>query len=130
MADTAVDLVLFVDSTYSTRSTAVSKQRIISVEEFKNMKRQRSVTRRTPLRPGSVSTVQNGRGDRLCVLALPADMGVAEFCSFVGAYLPQIKEMRLVRREGGRTACMVLLRFMSKSNADEFYLHFNNKPVC
>ena len=25
---------------------------------------------------------------------------------------------------------MVLLRFMSKSNADEFYLHFNNKPVC
>ncbi|CAL8470200.1 g9742 [Coccomyxa elongata] len=70
----------------------------------------------------------DGRGDRLCVLALPADMGVAEFCSFVGAYLPQIKEMRLVRREEGRTACMVLLRFMSKTNTDEFYLHFNNKP--
>ncbi len=73
--------------------------------------------------------VQDGRGERLCVLALPADMGVAEFCSFVGAYLPQIKEMRLVRREEGRTACMVLLRFMTKANTDEFYLHFNNKPV-
>jgi BRCA1-associated protein len=70
-----------------------------------------------------------GRGDRLCVLALPADMGVAEFCSFVGAYLPHIKDMRLVRREGGRAACMVLLRFISAATTDEFYLNLNNKPV-
>ncbi len=73
--------------------------------------------------------MQVGRGDRLCVLALPSDMGVAEFCSYVGAYLPQIKDMRLVRREGGRAACMVLLRFISVATTDEFYLNFNNKPV-
>ena len=45
--------------------------------------------------------VQAGRGTRLCVHALPASMGVADFCSFVGAFLPSIREMRLVRREGG-----------------------------
>lgn len=78
----------------------------------------------------SLQVVQVGRADRLCVLALPADMGVAEFCSFVGAYLPQIRDMRLVRREGGHTACMVLLRFTSSVSADDFYRTFNNKPVC
>ena len=36
--------------------------------------------------------LQVGRGKRLCVHALPADMGVADFCSFVGAYLPSIRE--------------------------------------
>jgi BRCA1-associated protein len=56
-------------------------------------------------------------------------MGMADFCSFVGAYLPRIREMRLVRRESGRNACMVLLRFTDSTSTDEFYLDFNNKPV-
>lgn len=73
--------------------------------------------------------LQVGRGKRLCVHALPADMGVADFCSFVGAYLPSIREMRLVRREGGRTSCMVLLTFSNPATTDDFYSNFNNKPV-
>lgn len=56
-------------------------------------------------------------------------MGVADFCGFVGAYLQSINEMRLVRREGGRSACMVLLRFNEQASTDDFYLNFNNKPV-
>ena len=73
--------------------------------------------------------MQVGRANRLCVHALPADMGVSDFCSFVGAYLPSIREMRLVRREGGRTSCMVLLTFSNVATTDEFFLNFNNKPV-
>lgn len=73
--------------------------------------------------------MQAGRENRLCVHALPADIGVADFCSFVGAYLPSIREMRLVRREGGRTSCMVLLTFSSVATTDDFFLNFNNRPV-
>ena len=29
-------------------------------------------------------------GDQLCCLAIPADMSVADFCTFCGAYLEQV----------------------------------------
>jgi hypothetical protein len=72
---------------------------------------------------------QEGRCERLCVLALPADVGVADFCAFVGGYLPRVREMRLVRREDGRSLCLVLLRFDSLASTDAFFADFNNKPV-
>lgn len=64
------------------------------------------------------------------MLAIPADMGVAEFCKFLGGFLAKTREMRLVRKEGGRKAlCLVLLRFDSVETADDVYRQFNNQPV-
>ena len=73
--------------------------------------------------------LQTDRSERLCVLAMPLDMGVAEFCSFVGAYLPKLREMRVVRREDGKTVCLILLRFDSLETADSFFQDFDDKPV-
>lgn len=63
------------------------------------------------------------------MLAMPLDMGVAEFCSFVGAYLPKLREMRVVRRENGKSVCLILLRFDSLETADSFFQDFHDKPV-
>ena len=60
---------------------------------------------------------------------MPADLGVAEFCTFLGAYLPSVKEMRLVRREGAKHQCLVFLRLNSVKQAALFYKDFNGKPV-
>ena len=60
---------------------------------------------------------------------MPADLGVAEFCTFLGAYLPSVKEMRLVRREGAKHQCLVFLRLDSVKQAALFYKDFNGKPV-
>lgn len=68
--------------------------------------------------------------DTLCCLAIPADMSVAEFCTFCGAYLERIREMRVLRREGGKRAvCMVLVRFDGADSATSFFDDTNNKPV-
>ncbi|KAK9837153.1 hypothetical protein WJX81_006530 [Elliptochloris bilobata] len=75
--------------------------------------------------PGSLP---EGRCERLCILALPADMGVADLCAFVGGYLPRVREMRMVRREDGRSLCLVLLCFDNQASADGFYADYNNKP--
>ncbi|KAA6419525.1 MAG: BRCA1-associated -like [Trebouxia sp. A1-2] len=70
------------------------------------------------------------RSERLCVLAMPLDMGVAEFCSFVGGYLPKLREMRVVRREDGKSVCLILLRFENLEIADSFFHDYHDKPVC
>lgn len=68
--------------------------------------------------------------DTLCCLAIPGDMSVAEFCTFCGAYLTHIREMRVLRREAvARTVCMVLVRFDTPEHAQSFYDDLNNKPV-
>ena len=56
-------------------------------------------------------------------------MSVAEFCQFCGAYLPFIREMRVLRREAGskRIVCMVLIHFDSPTSASSFYLDSNNR---
>lgn len=42
----------------------------------------------------------------------------------------QVRELRLVRREGGgSTLCSVLVRFEDQAAADDFYTHYNGKPV-
>jgi BRCA1-associated protein len=63
------------------------------------------------------------------VLSLPAGIGVANFCSFVGAFLTRIQELRVVRRESGRGSCMVLLQFKDAKTADSFYANYNDRPV-
>lgn len=68
--------------------------------------------------------------DMLCCLAIPGDMSVAEFCTFCGAYLVHIREMRVLRREAStRVVCMVLVRFDAAEHAQSFFEDFNNKPV-
>lgn len=71
-----------------------------------------------------------GRNEQLCILALPADMGFAELCTFMGAYFEHVREVRLVRREGRSSVCLVLLRFESQRWADDFFRDFNGKPFC
>ena len=79
--------------------------------------------------PGLPGTLQEGRSERLCVLALPLGMSVADFCAFVGGYLPSVREMRLVRRSDESSVCLVLLRFKNRPTADLFYTDFNNRAV-
>eukprot|EP00891_Asterochloris_glomerata_P002835 jgi/Astpho2/2835/Aster-00995 len=57
-------------------------------------------------------------------------MCVADFCAFVGGYLPSVREMRLVRRSDESSVCLVLLRFKDRPTADLFYIDFNNRAVC
>ena len=73
--------------------------------------------------------LQEGRSERLCVLALPLGMSVADFCAFVGGYLPSVRDMRLVRRSDESSVCLVLLRFKDRPTADLFYSDFNNRAV-
>ena len=40
-----------------------------------------------------------------------------------------MREIRLVRREGRSSVCLVLLRFASQRCADDFYGDFNGKAV-
>lgn len=49
--------------------------------------------------PSLSHSPQEGRHPMLCCLAIPADMSVAEFCTFCGAYLSAIRSMRVLRRE-------------------------------
>ncbi len=66
----------------------------------------------------------------LCCLAIPADMSLADFCVWCGAYLDSIRSMRVLRREARqRTVCMVLMAFGDQQQADSFYADYNLKPV-
>lgn len=37
----------------------------------------------------------------LCCLAIPADMSVAHFCTFIGAYLGEVRSMQVCAGWGG-----------------------------
>ncbi len=44
--------------------------------------------------------------------------------------IPQVRELRLVRREGGSSSlCSVLVRFDDQASADDFYANTNGRPV-
>jgi len=86
------------------------------------------------LMSGTSSVLPADRSEHLCVLSLPPDMGFPEFCTFLGAYFDRVRELRLVRREGGgasagASSCLVLVRFADGEAADGFYEDFNGKPV-
>ncbi|KAK9813824.1 hypothetical protein WJX73_000232 [Symbiochloris irregularis] len=68
------------------------------------------------------------RGLCICVLALPLDLGVSEFCKFLGGHTEHIRHVRLMRQKGAHSACLALLTFSGQSSADAFYLAFNLKP--
>ena len=56
-------------------------------------------------------------------------MSVAQFCSFTGAYLSEIKSMQVLRREGTQpSVCMVLLTFDSEGKAASFKKDFDGVP--
>lgn len=63
------------------------------------------------------------------MLAIPADMGIADFCKFVGAFLPRIRTMRVVRKDGKQSVCLIILQCTDQDIADEFYLEYNGRPV-
>jgi hypothetical protein len=44
-------------------------------------------------------------------------------------HLLQVREVRLVRREGRGSVCLVLLRFAAQQAADAFYRDYNGKAV-
>lgn len=73
--------------------------------------------------------VAQGQGLLLCCLAIPADMSVASFCEFTGAYLAHIRNVRVLRREAvSQSVCMVTMEFHDQKTADDFYNDFNGKP--
>ncbi|KAL6771738.1 hypothetical protein ACKKBG_A27625 [Auxenochlorella protothecoides x Auxenochlorella symbiontica] len=81
--------------------------------------------------PNTDPDLPEGRGPRLCILALPQDMGFAELSTFMGPHFSKASEVRLVRREGGaRAARLVLLRFAAQKDADAFFLQHNDRPFC
>ena len=65
----------------------------------------------------------------LAVLAVSPDMGIADFCTWTGGYLPSVRELRFVRRDDSRNSCLVLLRFDAAATAAAFHKEHNNKPV-
>lgn len=74
--------------------------------------------------------MQSSSGSHLAVLAVQPEMGVSEFCTFMGGYLPSVREMRFVRRDDSlRGECLVLIHFDDASRAARFYRQHNNKPV-
>lgn len=78
--------------------------------------------------PGEVG-LPTGRNCQICVMSTPPDMGFAEFCTFLGCYFEKVKQIRLVRRDGGKACHLVLLSFCDQESADGFYKEYNGKPV-
>ncbi|GLC33564.1 hypothetical protein PLESTM_000085000 [Pleodorina starrii] len=56
----------------------------------------------TPGPPQPPASVGDGC-DELCCLALPSDMTIADFCTFLGAHLVRLRRMRVLRRQVGPT---------------------------
>lgn len=79
--------------------------------------------------PAGPLKLPEGRSERLCVLAIPADMGIADFCRFVGGYLPAVRHMRVVRRDRRqRSIYSVLMRFGDLASAEAFHSDYNGRP--
>ena len=73
--------------------------------------------------------LQDGHGSRICVLSLPADFGVADFCTFLGSFSKSVREMRIVRSEAAKSQCLVFLNFDNIKQAALFYKAYNGKAV-
>lgn len=90
--------------------------------------------------------------DTVCALGVPGSLSVADFCAFVGAMLPRVKDMRVIRDERGHPAARgaleaaagqlwlagqetlvytyaVLLRFDAASSAEEFFRFYHGRAV-
>ncbi|KAF8069519.1 BRIZ2 [Scenedesmus sp. PABB004] len=79
--------------------------------------------------PGDREDDGGGASSTVCCLAIPADMSVAHFCTFIGAYLSEVAAIQVLRREGTQpSVCMVLLTFPSPDKAEAFHADFNGLP--
>ncbi len=71
--------------------------------------------------------------DAVCALGVPGTLSVADFCQFLGAWLPRVRDMRLVRDERARGEdafrYAALLRFDAPSAAEEFYRFYHGRAV-
>ena len=90
--------------------------------------------------------------DTVCALGVPGSLSLADFCAFVGAMLPRVKDMRVIRDERGHPAARgaldaavghpllagqeapvftysVLLRFDAASSAEEFFRFYHGRAV-
>jgi len=71
--------------------------------------------------------------DAVCALGVPASLSVADFCQFVGAMLPRVRDMRLVRDSQARGddafRYAVLLRFDAPAAAEEFFRFYHGRAV-
>ena len=74
------------------------------------------------------SGVPPGRSDQLCILEVPAYVTVAEFCSFLGPYLPSVRHMRLVRNDARPGTYAALLHFRELDMADGFFADYEGRP--
>jgi BRCA1-associated protein 2 len=89
-----------------------------------------SSARRAAAEIGSTETwLQEPDTKTVCVLAVPADMGIAEFCQFLGSYMPLIASMRMVRREDtAKCTCMAAIDFKDAASARDFVADYNGRP--
>jgi BRCA1-associated protein len=56
-------------------------------------------------------------------------MGIAEFCQFLGSYMPLISSMRMVRREQvPKSTCMSAIDLKDAATAKEFVKDYNGRP--
>lgn len=56
-------------------------------------------------------------------------MGIAEFCAFLGSYMPLIFTMRMVRREdNAKGTCMAAIDFKDVQSARNFVRDYNGRP--
>ena len=56
-------------------------------------------------------------------------MGIAEFCAFLGSYMPLITTMRMVRREdNAKGTCMAAIDFKDVQSARHFVRDYNGRP--
>lgn len=84
--------------------------------------------------------------DTVCALGVPGGLSVADFCAFVGAMLPRVKDMRIVRDErdvsaptqtseggaGNETPAFtyaVIMRFDVPGSAEEFFRFYHGRAV-
>jgi len=87
--------------------------------------------------------------DTVCALGVPGGLSVADFCAFVGAMLPRVKDMRIVRderdvsaptetsegehrRAGNETPAFtyaVIMRFDVPGSAEEFFRFYHGRAV-
>ena len=80
-----------------------------------------------------VSSLQETKAisSQVCVLSVPADVGVQEFSRLCGPHLKSVKEMRFLRRENSRTSTyMVWMRFHDENLAGSFVEEHNGRPFC
>jgi BRCA1-associated protein len=64
------------------------------------------------------------RSDMVCVMAVPANMPIADFVSFTGPCQKNITNMRIIR-DSSPNRYMVIIKYKDQAAADEFYTIFN-----